>query len=194
MPASLCVSLLRILPQGCAVVTWLVLPCLCIPFLPWSATVWTWPLELREGHGGWMRPIILKARNKWLFCPGAPQGPAWFQFLKFHLVLSTTSSSCPSWGVWQGDDIAETWSRPISAKQKLGDRILGEWEKDSFIVLPDRTPLERGGFLVLGVENRATDKDQGRGTLALFLKVGVYGPGTDSRGPPPFRNEECFIQ
>ena len=30
----------------------LLLPCLCISSLPWSATVWTCPLELREGRGG----------------------------------------------------------------------------------------------------------------------------------------------
>ena len=28
-------------------------------------------------------------------------------------------------------------------------------------------------FLVWGMENQATDKDQGRGKLALFLKAGV---------------------
>ena len=27
-----------------------------IPSLPWLASVWTCPLELREGHGGWMKP------------------------------------------------------------------------------------------------------------------------------------------
>ena len=40
---------IRTLPQGCTVVSWLFYPCLCIPSLPWSATVWTCPLELREG-------------------------------------------------------------------------------------------------------------------------------------------------
>ena len=38
----------RILPQGCTIVSWLFLPCLCIPFLPWSAAVWTCSLELRK--------------------------------------------------------------------------------------------------------------------------------------------------
>ena len=35
--------------------------------------------------------------------------------------------------------------------------------------------LERlgGGFIVWGVENRATDKDQGGGKLALPFKAGV---------------------
>ena len=27
------------------------------PLLPWVATGWTCPLELREGHGGWRKPI-----------------------------------------------------------------------------------------------------------------------------------------
>ena len=31
----------------------LLLPCLCIPSLPWLATLRICPLELREGHGGW---------------------------------------------------------------------------------------------------------------------------------------------
>ena len=48
------------LPQGCTIVSWLLLPYLCIPSLPWLATVWTCPLELREGHGGWMKPISYK--------------------------------------------------------------------------------------------------------------------------------------
>ena len=43
--------------------------------------------------------------------------------------------------------------------------------EEGYISPKDRTPLERGDFLVLGVENRATDKDQGRGTLALILVV-----------------------
>ena len=30
-----------------------ILPNLCIPFLPWLATVWICALELKEGHGGW---------------------------------------------------------------------------------------------------------------------------------------------
>ena len=47
----------RTLPQGCTVVSWLFLSCLCIPSLLWLATVWTCPWELREGHGGWMKPI-----------------------------------------------------------------------------------------------------------------------------------------
>ena len=31
--------------------------CFCIPSLPWLAIVWIHPLELREGQGGWMKPI-----------------------------------------------------------------------------------------------------------------------------------------
>ena len=43
----------RTLPQGCTIVSWLLLPCLCIPSLPWLATVQICPLELREGPGVW---------------------------------------------------------------------------------------------------------------------------------------------
>ena len=38
----------RTLPQGCTIVSWLPLPYLCIPSLPWLAAVWTCPLEHRE--------------------------------------------------------------------------------------------------------------------------------------------------
>ena len=43
----------RTLPQACIIVSWLLFPCLCIPSLPWLATVWICPLGLREGLGGW---------------------------------------------------------------------------------------------------------------------------------------------
>ena len=44
---------IRTIPQDCTIVSWLFLPCLCIPSLLWLATVWTCPLELRESHGDW---------------------------------------------------------------------------------------------------------------------------------------------
>ena len=40
----------------CTIVSRLLLPCLCIPFLPWLVTVRICPLELRESHGGY-RPV-----------------------------------------------------------------------------------------------------------------------------------------
>ena len=43
----------RTLSQGCTLVSGLLLPCLCIPSLLRLATVWSCPLELREGHAGW---------------------------------------------------------------------------------------------------------------------------------------------
>ena len=49
-------------PQGCTIVSRLPLPCLCIPSLPWLATVWICPLELREGHGGWS---LFPTNKKW---------------------------------------------------------------------------------------------------------------------------------
>ena len=48
---------IRTLPQSCTIVSWLLLPCLHISSLPWLVIVWTRPLELWEGHGGWMKPI-----------------------------------------------------------------------------------------------------------------------------------------
>ena len=50
----------RTLPHGCTIVSWLLLLCFCVPSLPWKATVWICPLELREGQGGWMKPISYK--------------------------------------------------------------------------------------------------------------------------------------
>ena len=47
----------RTLPQGRTVVSCLFLPYLRIPSLPWLASVWICSLELREGHGGWMKPV-----------------------------------------------------------------------------------------------------------------------------------------
>ena len=50
----------RTLPQGCTIVSWLLLPCVCIPSLSWLADVWICPLELRESPGGWKKPISYK--------------------------------------------------------------------------------------------------------------------------------------
>ena len=45
------------LSQGWIIVSWLLLPYLCSPSLPWLAPVWTCSLELREGPGRWTKPI-----------------------------------------------------------------------------------------------------------------------------------------
>ena len=40
------------------------------------------PFGTQEGHGGWMKPISCNQEmgdTERLLCPGAPQGPAWFQ-------------------------------------------------------------------------------------------------------------------
>ena len=53
----------RTLPQGCTIVSWLLLPGLCTPSLPWVAMVSTYPLDLREGQGGWMKTFL--TNKKW---------------------------------------------------------------------------------------------------------------------------------
>ena len=54
---------------------------LLFPSLPFPvATIWTHPLELREGDVGWR---LFPKNKKWgtqkVLCPRVPQGPAWFQ-------------------------------------------------------------------------------------------------------------------
>ena len=72
---------IRTLPQGCTI-SWLLLPYLCIPSLPWLATVWTCALKLEESHGAWMKSISCNPETgdtERILCPGAPQGPTRFQ-------------------------------------------------------------------------------------------------------------------
>ena len=73
----------RTLPRGCTLVSWLLFPYLHIPPLPQLATVWIFSLELREGHGGCMKPISCNQEmgdTERLLCPGAPQGPSRYQW------------------------------------------------------------------------------------------------------------------
>ena len=53
----------RTLPQGCTILSWLLLLCLHIPSLSWLATFGTCPLELRESHGSWMKLICYKEKQ-----------------------------------------------------------------------------------------------------------------------------------
>ena len=77
----------RTLPQDCTIVSWLLFPCSCIPSLPWLATVWICPLELREGQGGWRLFPANKKRGtqKWFVPRRATQG---------HLVSLELHSFC----------------------------------------------------------------------------------------------------
>ena len=62
------------LSRDFTIVSWLLLPCLCIPSLSWLAIVWTCLLELREGPGGWMNTISCNQENggHWkTLCPGS---------------------------------------------------------------------------------------------------------------------------
>ena len=47
----------RTQPCSYSIVNWLLLPCLYISSLSLLASVWSCPLDLREGHGNWMKPI-----------------------------------------------------------------------------------------------------------------------------------------
>ena len=49
---------------SCAIVSWLLLPGLCIPSLPWLATDWTCFLELWECLGSW-RPFPKNKKWGW---------------------------------------------------------------------------------------------------------------------------------
>ena len=95
--ALLCIFLwvgTRTLPQGCTTI-WLLLLCFCIPSLPWLATVWVYPLELREGQGGWMKPGNYDCDNflsKWGI--GLPQLGEQTRNWKHSWVSSPRSKSC----------------------------------------------------------------------------------------------------
>ena len=84
----------RALPQR-VIVSWLLLPGLFIPSLLWLATVWIFPLILREGHGGWTGPISYNqdmGDTERILCPAAPQGPAQYRF-QCQLLLETQSQT-----------------------------------------------------------------------------------------------------
>ena len=70
---------IRTQPQGCSIVSWLLLSSLPILSLSWLTNIGISLLELREGHGGWTKPIFYKKETgdtDTLLCPGAPQCPA----------------------------------------------------------------------------------------------------------------------
>ena len=87
------------LPQDCTIVSWLLLLCLCIPSLPWLATIWVCHLGLREGHG--VRSLFpIKTRNRGhrkASVPGSPTGPAQVHFLSisFSFLPSFSLSFLP---------------------------------------------------------------------------------------------------
>ena len=64
----------------------LLLPCLCMPTLPWWATVWICPLELRECHGGCsLFPINKNCRTQEGFCAQEPRR-VWLGFTPTHCL------------------------------------------------------------------------------------------------------------
>ena len=78
----------QVLPQGCTIISFLLLLCLHIPSLPWLAVVWTCPLEFRQSEGGWMKPC------RKLLCPGAPQGPARVSPWELSELIFTLQQAC----------------------------------------------------------------------------------------------------
>ena len=79
----------RTLPQGCTVVFCPLLPCLCIPSLPWSTTIWTCPLESGKVMEAESIPYKREAGDtERLCCPGAPQVSAWFHWEWRHCPLT----------------------------------------------------------------------------------------------------------
>ena len=74
----------RILPQGWTSVSWLLLPCLCIPSPPWLATVWNCPLKFREGHRGW-NLFLFRGRRK-TSVPRSPIGSCSVPYLALFLL------------------------------------------------------------------------------------------------------------
>ena len=72
---------IRTQPQGCSIVSWLLLSSLLILSLFWLTNIGISLLKLREGHGGWMKPIFYKRETgdtDTLLCPGTPQYLAQF--------------------------------------------------------------------------------------------------------------------
>ena len=72
---------IRTRPQGCSIVSWLLIASLLILSLFWLTNIGVSLLELREGHGRWMKPIFYKqetGNTDRLLCPGAPQYLAQF--------------------------------------------------------------------------------------------------------------------
>ena len=85
----------RTLPHHWTIVSLLLLLCFCIPSLPWWATIWIFPLELKEGQGGWSHFPTDKKWGTWKgFVPRrAPYGPAPFHFFNnFRAFLSLFQS------------------------------------------------------------------------------------------------------
>ena len=85
---------------------WLLLPFLCIPSLPWLATVWTCPLELGEGHECWNLIYSLQKRKggQIVFCAQEPLRPAQFQQGKGRGDIGMFRESKLFWGFPDGSD------------------------------------------------------------------------------------------
>ena len=99
----------RTLSQGCTIVSWLLLPGLCIPSLPWLAPVWTCPLEV------WTCPqerrlneaFFLQTRSGGTqkgFCAQQPPKalPGFTQGSRLSSQLSSSTAAGPTDRAWDG--------------------------------------------------------------------------------------------
>ena len=79
--------------------SWLFLPCLCIPSLPWLASVWTCPVGTQRRSWRLNEAYFLLSRNgghRRLLCPGAPLVLGFTSKMKEH-----SSGSCAAHVIWR---------------------------------------------------------------------------------------------
>ena len=114
----------RTLSWGCTIVSWLLLPSLCMPSLSWLATVWTCPLELREGQEAEC-PTDKKWGIQKDFCPGAPRALLGFTYSGGSKGESVLGISPYAWWLWnqQGrhhqETVAQPWGRVLVPPQGI---------------------------------------------------------------------------
>ena len=84
-----------------------------------------------------------------------------YVLLKLHLCLSLPNRNAEAEFWVKEKKIAYCFARQKGPQQANALKTVPPWERLG------------GGFIVWGVENWASDKDQVRGKVALFLKAGV---------------------
>lgn len=90
------------LSQGCTIVSWLSLPCLCILSSSLMSNCSNLPLGLRGGHQGWVCSLQTRNQGQKSSCPGAPQGPAQ-SIVTLSLIHTLFWKMCLN-TLWRGND------------------------------------------------------------------------------------------